>query len=447
MSDENKIDPKQQEIEYYKKRVKQLSSSFMGVDQERVRLNQDLIQMSDGLKIISELQYVDSNSGDSTNGFLDQITEIINLRLKMDVTMVLMPEEGVTGFKPKYIKSYSGYPIDKIESLDIELPEDFVKERQHLMVKENTESSPVIDAIRDSLGLPYFILYPIQQVDNLFGYLFVGRRELVLKEGSGLMPYHLSTVEAIAGVIIALKNQIERNEILETLVEERTGELAKEKEISDQLLLNILPYEISQELKANGSSKPRFFDTVTVLFTDFKDFSRISAGLSPQVLVDEIDFYYSQFDSIITKHGLEKIKTIGDSYMCAAGLPIPDNDHAIKAANAAMEIRDFIAEQGKMRKKDGRPYFDIRIGMHSGPVVAGIVGIKKFAYDIWGDTVNVAARMESKAEPGKINISESTYNLIKSHFHCENRGAIEVKHKGQVEMYFIKGPILSPKPV
>lgn len=441
MSDEDGLDPQQKEISYYKKRVNQLSSSFMGLENERVQLNKDLIQMSEGLKIISELQYIDSNIGDSTNAFLDQITEIVNIRLKMDVTCVLMPNEANTGFTPKYIKSFSGYPEDQVADLDIGFPKEFISKREHLMVKDGSASSAVVDEIRNKLGIPFFILYPIQHINKLFGYLFIGRRELLLQEGSGLMPYHLNTVEAIAGVIIALKDQIERNEILEMLVEERTRELAKEKEKSDELLLNILPYDVSQELKTHGISKPRYYDCVTVIFTDFKDFTRISEGLSPQDLVSEIDFYYSKFDQIITNNGLEKIKTIGDSYMCASGIPREDEEHAIKAANAALEIRQFVADQCKIRKKKGIPFFDIRIGLHSGPVVAGIVGIKKFAYDIWGDTVNVAARMETNAEGGKINISETTYALIKDQFHCEYRGAIEVKHKGKVDMYFIEGPL------
>lgn len=227
-----------------------------------------------------------------------------------------------------------------------------------------------------------------------------------------------------------------QNEILEQKVDERTKELSIEKKKSDDLLLNILPQEIADELKNNGKSEAQQYDHVSVLFTDFVGFTSHGENLSPKELVKELNYYFTKFDEIIGKHGLEKIKTIGDAYMAVCGIPNADSDHAIKTTKAAIEIMEFSKEQ----KKQGHP-FEIRIGINSGPVVAGIIGVKKFAYDIWGDTVNTAARLEQNSEAGRINISENTYELIKHKFDCEYRGKINAKNKGDIDMYFVKNRI------
>jgi class 3 adenylate cyclase len=182
------------------------------------------------------------------------------------------------------------------------------------------------------------------------------------------------------------------------------------------------------------------FESVTVLFTDFKGFTHYAHNLSPEELVRSVDYYFSKFDEIMDKYGMEKIKTIGDAYMCAGGLPFPSEDHPIKMIEAAFEIAQFIDESKKL-SNGNITHFDVRIGINTGPVVAGVVGIKKFAYDIWGDTVNVASRMESKSEPGRINISENTYKLVKDDFQCEYRGEIDVKNKGMMKMYFVNKQI------
>ncbi len=213
--------------------------------------------------------------------------------------------------------------------------------------------------------------------------------------------------------------------------------IEEEKERSDALLLNILPEETALELKEKGKVKAKKYDSVTVLFTDFKGFTSYSEKLSPEALVETIDFYFSKFDAIIEKYGLEKIKTIGDAYMCAGGLHDEETDHASRMVMAAMEIASFV-EETKNDVVASELTFDIRIGLNSGPVVAGVVGTHKFAYDIWGDAVNVASRMESMSEPGKINISEDTFALIKDEFNCEYRGEIEAKNRGSLKMYFVK---------
>ena len=214
--------------------------------------------------------------------------------------------------------------------------------------------------------------------------------------------------------------------------------ISKEKKRSDELLLNILPAETAEELKATGAAKTKSFDLVSVLFTDFKNFTLASEILTPEELVAEINYCYSEFDHIITRHGIEKIKTIGDSYMCAGGLPVMNSTHPYDVVSAGLEMVKFIEENKKEREKKGQPFFELRLGIHTGPVVAGIVGIKKFAYDIWGDTVNTASRMESSGEIGKVNISGSTYELVKDKFSCVHRGKIEAKNKGFIDMYFVE---------
>ena len=211
--------------------------------------------------------------------------------------------------------------------------------------------------------------------------------------------------------------------------------IEEERNRSDNLLLNILPEETAKELKEKGKVKAKRFESASVLFTDFKSFTSYSENLTPEKLVKSVDFYFSKFDTIIEKYKLEKIKTAGDSYMCAGGLPFPTKDHAIKITLAAFEIIQFVEETKNSMNQD-IAHFDIRVGINTGPVVAGVVGTKKFAYDIWGDTVNVASRMESTSEPGKINIAENTYQLIKDAITCEYRGEIEVKNKGSMKMYF-----------
>ncbi|MGB5369821.1 MAG: adenylate/guanylate cyclase domain-containing protein [Flavobacteriaceae bacterium] len=219
----------------------------------------------------------------------------------------------------------------------------------------------------------------------------------------------------------------------------RTKEvIQQEKDRSERLLLNILPEDTANELKAHGKVTAKKFEAVTVMFTDFQRFTSYAENLSPEQLVESIGFYFSKFDAIMEKYGLEKIKTIGDAYMCAGGLPFPSKDHALKMVKAAFEILDFV-EDAKANGDSEHHRFEIRIGINTGPLVAGVVGSKKFSYDIWGDTVNVASRMESNSEAGKINISESTYELIKDEFDCQFRGEIEAKNRGKIKMYFVKG--------
>ena len=229
-----------------------------------------------------------------------------------------------------------------------------------------------------------------------------------------------------------------RQKELEEQVRLRTLELEFEKQKSDDLLLNILPAETAEELKTNGAAKAKRYEQVTVMFSDFKGFSQIAEQLEPEELVAEIDHCFRAYDQIIEQYSLEKIKTIGDAYLCVGGLLGDPREAAVEVVRAAIDIHLFMEELARERSLEGLPFFRTRIGIHTGPVVAGIVGIKKFAYDIWGDTVNIASRMESNAEVGKDHISQNTFQLVQDQFQCHYRGKVKAKNKGQIDMYYVE---------
>lgn len=226
---------------------------------------------------------------------------------------------------------------------------------------------------------------------------------------------------------------------LERIVNQRTFDLSEEKRKSEDLLLNILPSEVADELKEKGQAEAKLFEETSVMFTDFMAFTAISERLSPSELVAEINHCFKAFDGIMEKYGIEKIKTIGDAYMAAGGLNSPKISQPKDVILAALDMQVFMKARKMEQDKKGLPAFEMRLGIHTGPVVAGIVGVKKFQYDIWGDTVNTASRMESSGEVGKVNISQATYDLLKNdpQLSFESRGMIEVKGKGALEMWFV----------
>lgn len=215
----------------------------------------------------------------------------------------------------------------------------------------------------------------------------------------------------------------------------------EEKALSDKLLLNILPEETAAELKEKGSATSKYYEMVSVLFTDFKGFTKIAEKLTPQELVEELNLCFKEFDRITEKYNIEKIKTIGDAYMCAGGIPVANNTNAYDVVRAGLEIKQFMEKLREERKALGKDYWELRIGIHTGSVIAGVVGTHKFAYDIWGDAVNTASRMESSGVPGEVNISGSTYELIMDKFKCTYRGKIGAKNKGEIDMYFVEAEI------
>jgi len=215
----------------------------------------------------------------------------------------------------------------------------------------------------------------------------------------------------------------------------KTKQLEEEKKRTDSLLKNILPEEIVHEIKTKGTVNPRFYDEVSILFTEFSGFDLITSRVEPNLLLKELNEVFDNFDAIVQKHKLEKLKTIGDSYMIAAGVPQKIENQAENILRAAIEMRDYILQ----RNNEKEIKLEMKTGIHTGPVVAGIVGMRKFTFDVWGDTVNIASRMTSGCEPHKINISGETYNLIRDKFECVYRGKLNAKGKGEIDMFFVNG--------
>jgi len=275
---------------------------------------------------------------------------------------------------------------------------------------------------------------------NSLDSLSVENWNLALREAESNRKFYMAAIIALlvlaGGSLFSFVRARQHTKVLEG----KNKTIREEQERSENLLLNILPSLVAEELKKNGSTKAQYYEDVSVLFADFVGFSKIAEQLKPQQLVTELDTAFKAFDEIIARYNLEKIKTIGDAYMCAGGL-VPggrDGSQIRDMVSAAREMQNWLTVWNAEREAKGLPRFDARIGIHRGPVVAGVVGSKKFAFDIWGDTVNIAARVEQASEGGKINISGEAYDIIKSFSPCQYRGKISVKNKGEIDMYYIE---------
>ncbi|MBL8020680.1 MAG: GAF domain-containing protein [Leptospirales bacterium] len=290
----------------------------------------------------------------------------------------------------------------------------------------NERHSLVDSQIIEKTNLKAFVHIPLVVQDKTVGIVLADAdRRLSRKE-----------IAAIARTCDQIAGAVQNAQLLaETNLARAQAEAARVE--SDRILANIFPASIAEELKHNGRVEPLFYDSVSVLFTDFVGFTQASEGMLPDELVAELDGCFSQFDEVVRRNKMEKLKTIGDSYMCAAGLPLISDTHAIDACLTALEFRSFMITAENIKKSMGLSFWQIRIGIHSGPVTAGVIGTNKFAYDIWGDTVNTASRMESSSAPGMVNISGDTYALVKDFFDCEYRGKVKAKGKGEIDMYFV----------
>lgn len=312
---------------------------------------------------------------------------------------------------------------------------NYVFQKKETVLLDNAVESPLFskdEYIRknDSKSL---LCTPIINQGKLQGIIYLSNDIT----GGAFTQKRVEFLKMITGQIaISIENAL-LYDSLEQRVQQRTEQLEQEKKKSDDLLLNILPEDVADELKNTGRAQAKKYDTISVMFTDFKDFTNRSENMTPEELVTELDTYFCEFDRIVVKYGLEKIKTIGDAYLCIGGISGESEKSAINTVRAASEIMEFVNSTAEQRKQNGDEYFEMRIGITTGPVVAGIVGEKKFAYDIWGDTVNTAARLEQSGVEGRINISDTTYEIVKDKFECEYRGEVEAKNKGMLKMYFL----------
>lgn len=303
--------------------------------------------------------------------------------------------------------------------------ESFKFYREHIVYRDSVASIKAVQEMAD-LRTDYEVAQKQSEVDLL---IKEGEIAELQAKRQKLIIYGVLLLLALTGFLGIGTYQRFR------FVKKTNRIIEQEKNRSENLLLNILPRATAEELKKDGKVKARRIDSTTVLFTDFVEFSMHSKRVEPEQLVQSIDYYFSKFDEITTRHGLEKIKTIGDSYMCVGGMYDERSNQTMEVVLAAKEMIDIVHHSRK--RKDTLIPFDIRVGIHTGPVVAGIVGTKKWQFDIWGDTVNIASRMESNSTPGKINISETTYHEIQDEFNCQYRGEIEVKNRGSLKMYYI----------
>lgn len=322
----------------------------------------------------------------------------------------------------------------------------FEVERDLLPIREITS----VTSIQNDVFKTFDMVVPVYKGENPLAFLILGDVTEDALSISSIIK-HLNFLQLLTNIVVTalenarlakevLKQEQERrrmiekqNEILEGLVEKRTKELRLEKEESVRLLHNILPKEIADELMLKGTTTPKRFNEVSILFTDFKGFTSTSATISPQKLLKELNDIFMTFDHIMGKYGIEKIKTIGDAYMAVCGVPMENENHAIQIVRAAVEMQEFM----RQRALSSEIKWEMRAGVHSGPLIAGVVGTKKFTYDVWGDTVNTASRMESNGQPGRINVSSRTFELVRNFFEMEHRGRLMAKGKGEIDMYFV----------
>lgn len=363
--------------------------------------------------------------------------QVRNLRLETDQ---LSTDKSVLERRTTQLSEANKAKTEEIQSKAEELAS--VSEQKERAEREARQRTQEVNALSEEVAKEQLIA---EKAENAKITAELQAREAEVRAKS--QEIYLFAAAGIAGILLLLAlllySRFAAKRRTAKSLEEKNQQIEEERQRSDELLLNILPASIAEELKTNGKAQARQYKEATVFFSDFINFTNIAEKLSPQELVQELDKCFKAFDFIISQYDdIEKIKTIGDAYMCASGLnerkSIP---HSM--VKAALEMQAFLEEQKQERIRIGKPYFEARIGIHTGPVVAGVVGVKKFAYDIWGDTVNTAARVEANSEAGKVNISETTYGLIKYDFECIHRGKVQAKNKGLLDMYYVQRELVA----
>jgi class 3 adenylate cyclase/DNA-binding response OmpR family regulator len=317
-----------------------------------------------------------------------------------------------------------------------------------LMLTALAATSDILDGLREGAAAyvtkPYDPPHVIDRIEHLLRHLSAPDtpgEPLPLEYRGETMQLDVSRRQLLNLLLSTYENILRQNTKLEemhsqlTVASQRLGESLQK---TQDLLYRVFPRQIADELANAGQSQPRHFDAVTVLFTDFVGFTRVAETMAPQQLIDGLEEYFRRFDALTATCHMEKLKTIGDAYVAAGGVPTANTTHALDAALLSLAIRECVKETSLELAGSGMPSFAIRIGLHTGPLVAGVIGEQRFTYDLWGDTVNTASRMESGGEAGRINISDATFRLVEPFFECSPRGSIAVKNRTAVEMYFLE---------
>jgi len=317
-----------------------------------------------------------------------------------------------------------------------------------LMLTSLAATSDILNGLREGAAAyvtkPYDPPHVVERIDHLLRHLSAPDtpgEPLPLEYGGETMHLDVSRRQLVNLLLSTYENILRQNTKLEEMHSQLTAasrQLEASLQKTQDLLYRVFPREIADELANAGQSQPRHFDAVTVLFTDFVGFTRVAETMAPQQLINGLEEYFRRFDALTARCHMEKLKTIGDAYVAAGGVPTPNTTHALDAALLAVAIRQCVSDVGREWEGTGMPSFAIRIGLHTGPLVAGVIGEQRFTYDLWGDTVNTASRMESGGEAGRINISADTFRLVEPFFECTPRGSVAVKNRTAVEMYFLE---------
>jgi class 3 adenylate cyclase len=446
--------------DYYARLADANAGHIIRADAQLSLTRRELDQRTKGFRILSLLgDTISLDSHTDMGPVFDNTLARIHEVMHVDRSIVFLEKQRQPGiFTVAHSLGLDPLISRRLGALLFNFNSDLMEGAEHLLVNRNTPKTPFVELLQDMLGLTFFVCVPLKSGDKVFGYLLSSNDKEAYPFYPPFDQGHYEIFTAIAAFVSAawtnqklyrdlaqaLQGLATANSELEARVaartedlDQRNQQLAREKERSEELLLNLLPRQTAMELQKTGQAVPRSFESAIVVFADIVGFTDISEKMTPGELVSELDQVFRAFDHIVQRHGLEKLKTIGDCYMFAGGLPTPDPLSAIAAIQACLEFQEFLQRRKDELERQGKPYFLMRYGINCGPLVAGVVGSKKFAYDVWGSTVNIAARLESAAEVGRVNISESTYELVKDAFHCEARGAITVKHGRQIQMYYV----------
>ena len=364
----------------------------------------------------------------------DEITELAAEILQCPVSFIQFMDEDRQWFKSKY-----GLPDDFVETpRDASICATTICQNDLLLVPDLSKDDRFsdYDMVKSAPNVRFYAGMPlITPTGHSIGTLCTvdfEERDITLNQQEAMrrLSHQVVTQLELRRTVVEMDNAIKSRDKMHQ-------ELVAEKSRSDELLLNILPKKIASELRNTEKVEPRFYNSATIMFGDFAGFTKLAEQMQPKSLIDLLHQYFSVFDNIVAKHNVEKLKTIGDAYMCVAGVPAESRGHAIAACLASLEIQHHMERTNMQREKMRMPRWDMRIGLHSGPIIAGVVGEKKFTYDVWGDAVNIAALMEKEGEPARINVSQTTFQQVSEAFETEERGEIDSGKKGLLNMYFV----------